>query len=52
MKKTIAKKTKKAKKLIAKPAAIVAFLRDLFAEELHFFAIYLLKNLKSLTAKT
>ncbi len=34
MKKSIAKKTKKAKKLIAKPTAIVAFLRDLFAEEL------------------
>ena len=34
MKKTIAKKTKKAKKLIAKPAAIVAFLSDLFADEL------------------
>ena len=34
MKKSIAKKTRKAKKLIAKPAAIVAFLRDLFSEEL------------------
>ena len=34
MKKTIAKKTKRAKKLIAKPTVILALLRDLFAEEI------------------
>ncbi|MBS1764548.1 MAG: hypothetical protein JSS90_06240 [Bacteroidetes bacterium] len=34
MKKVTVKKTKRAKKIIAQPKAILAFLRDLFAEEI------------------
>jgi hypothetical protein len=34
MKKSVSKKARRAKKLIAKPAAVLAFLRDLFAEEI------------------
>lgn len=34
MKKVTAKKTKRAKKIITQPKAILTFLRDLFAEEI------------------